>query len=105
VTSPEPEVPSTPQLLTIDDLRRLFRCGRTTAYARVREPGFPAALVLSGSAHRWWLHEVLAWLEGHRVDRSTGDAPGARDLDSSTDRMAPPPVPQPVELRRRNRIG
>jgi predicted DNA-binding transcriptional regulator AlpA len=100
---PSTPTPSTPQLLTIDDLRRLFRCGRTTAYARVHESGFPAPLVLSGSAHRWWQHEVLAWLEGHRVQRSTGNASGPQDRDATRARKSAPPTPQPVELRRRNR--
>jgi len=100
---PSTSMPSTPQLLTIDDLRRLFRCGRTTAYARVREPGFPSPLVLSGSAHRWWQHEVLAWLEGHRVQRAHGNASGQQQRDSASARTPTPPSPQPVELRRRNR--
>lgn len=94
--------PETPRLLTIDDLRRLFKCGRTTAYARVHEPDFPAPLALSGSAHRWWRHEVLAWLETRRVQRAQGTQ--ATHVHPAGIKQDPePPPPKPVALRRGGR--
>lgn len=80
------------RLLTIGDLRELLRCGRTTAYARVHEDDFPTPVVFSGSAHRWWEHEVIAWIETHRVERRTHPRtqPAVRE-----------PQPRPVAIRGR----
>lgn len=82
------------RLLTIADLQALLRCGRTTAYLRVHDEDFPTPVVFSGSAHRWWEHEVLDWIETHRRERC-GSLPLPRVEEGSA------PRPRPVELRRR----
>lgn len=87
------------RLLTIHDLQALFRCGRTSAYARVHESDFPTPVALSDSAHRWWEDEVLDWIEQHRLVR-----PQPTRRRPST----PPPLdraasvePRPVDIVRR----
>jgi predicted DNA-binding transcriptional regulator AlpA len=92
------------RLMTVHDLRELLQCGRTTAYARVHEPGFPEPVVLSASAHRWWRHEVLAWLDG-RQGTSASPHRGERPPEPRGDqpRRTPPTAPpRPIPIRRRN---
>lgn len=91
--------PSARRLLTINDLKILFRCGRTTAYERVHADDFPRPLALSGSAHRWWEHEVFEWLERQRVESPRPRADRGRQPALELD--APTAAPRPVELRRR----
>lgn len=88
------------RLLTIHDLQALFRCGRTSAYARVHESDFPAPVALSDSAHRWWEDEVLDWIEQHRLVRPSSERrrPAASlPLDQAIASVEP----RPVEIVRR----
>lgn len=100
--------PSTSRLLTIADLQRLLRCGRTTAYARTREPGFPRPLAISAAAYRWWEDEVVAWLETRRLDevqqRERIRAQRRGLTDEKTDQgILPVPTPRPTRRRLRVR--
>lgn len=85
-------------MLTVDDLQSLMACGRTTAYARTREPGFPDPVVFSGSSYRWWRHEVLEWVEAQRANPRRVRPAAARVPVERVD--APLPVPRPVQRRR-----
>lgn len=51
----------TGQLMTISDIRALFRLGRTAAYQLTLRPGFPAPVRLSPRCLRWWDTEVRAY--------------------------------------------
>jgi predicted DNA-binding transcriptional regulator AlpA len=53
--------PSGDTLMTILDIRRLFKLGRTAAYELTRRQGFPAPVHLSSRCYRWWASEVTAF--------------------------------------------
>ena len=63
--------PSTSRLLTIADLQRLLRCGRTTAYARTREPGFPRPLASRPRRIGGGRTKSSTWLETSTLDESS----------------------------------
>jgi predicted DNA-binding transcriptional regulator AlpA len=48
-------------LITITDIRRIFRLGRTAAYELTRRPGFPDPVRVSARCYRWWASEVDAF--------------------------------------------
>lgn len=54
-------------MLTISDIRRIFRLGKTAAYELTRRPDFPAAIPVSARCYRWWASEVDAYAEALRT--------------------------------------
>jgi predicted DNA-binding transcriptional regulator AlpA len=48
-------------LITITDIRRIFRLGRTAAYELTRRAGFPEPVRVSARCYRWWASEVDAF--------------------------------------------
>jgi predicted DNA-binding transcriptional regulator AlpA len=48
-------------LITITDIRRIFRLGRTAAYELTRRAGFPDPVRVSARCYRWWASEVDAF--------------------------------------------
>jgi predicted DNA-binding transcriptional regulator AlpA len=54
---------ATDRLITIADIRTLFRLGRTAAYELTRRPGFPAPVPVSRRCLRWWAGEVDAYAD------------------------------------------
>lgn len=54
-------------MLTISDIRRIFRLGKTAAYELTRRPDFPAAIPVSARCYRWWASEVEAYAEALRT--------------------------------------
>jgi predicted DNA-binding transcriptional regulator AlpA len=48
-------------LITITDIRRIFRLGRTAAYELTHRPGFPDPVQVSARCYRWWASEVDAY--------------------------------------------
>jgi predicted DNA-binding transcriptional regulator AlpA len=48
-------------LITITDIRRIFRLGRTAAYDLTRRAGFPEPVRVSARCYRWWASEVDAF--------------------------------------------
>lgn len=48
-------------LITIADIRRIFRLGRTAAYELTHRPGFPDPVRVSARCLRWWASEVDAF--------------------------------------------
>jgi len=53
----------TDQLLSIGDIRTLFKLGRTAAYELTHRPGFPAPVQISRGCLRWWVSEVNAYAD------------------------------------------
>ena len=51
------------RLMSISDIRMLFKLGRTAAYELTRRPGFPAPVQLSRRCLRWWASEVDAYAD------------------------------------------
>jgi predicted DNA-binding transcriptional regulator AlpA len=48
-------------LITITDIRRIFRLGRTAAYELTHRAGFPDPVRMSARCYRWWASEVDAF--------------------------------------------
>jgi predicted DNA-binding transcriptional regulator AlpA len=50
--------PGTDRLISVGDIRALFKLGRTAAYELTHRPGFPAPVQVSSRCLRWWASEV-----------------------------------------------
>lgn len=88
-----------PLMFTVNDLQTLWGCGRTAAYARTRENGFPAPIAFSDAAYRWWRHEVLEWMETKRLTTRPTRQPAVGRTTAAGDE--PLPAPRPVARRTR----
>ena len=55
--------PGTDRLISIRDIRTLFKLGRTAAYELTHRPGFPAPVQVSRRCLRWWASEVDAYAD------------------------------------------
>ena len=49
------------RLISVGDIRALFKLGRTAAYELTYRPGFPAPVRVSSRCLRWWASEVDAY--------------------------------------------
>jgi predicted DNA-binding transcriptional regulator AlpA len=54
---------ATDRLVSVADIRRLFKVGRTTAYELIHRPGFPAPVPVSHRCLRWWASEIHAYAD------------------------------------------
>jgi predicted DNA-binding transcriptional regulator AlpA len=52
--------PGADRLISVADIRVLFKLGRTAAYELTRRPGFPAAVQVSSRCLRWQGRSGLA---------------------------------------------
>jgi predicted DNA-binding transcriptional regulator AlpA len=62
------------QLISIDDIRALFKLGRTAAYELTHRAEFPAPVQVSRRCLRWWASEVDAYadaLQREAAERKT----------------------------------
>jgi predicted DNA-binding transcriptional regulator AlpA len=50
--------PGADRLISVADIRVLFKLGRTAAYELTHRPGFPAPVRVSSRCLRWWASEV-----------------------------------------------
>jgi predicted DNA-binding transcriptional regulator AlpA len=50
--------PGADRLISVTDIRALFKLGRTAAYELTHRPGFPAPVRVSSRCLRWWASEV-----------------------------------------------
>lgn len=53
--------PGADRLISVGDIRALFKLGRTAAYELTHRPGFPAPVRVSSRCLRWWASEVDAY--------------------------------------------
>jgi predicted DNA-binding transcriptional regulator AlpA len=53
----------TDRLMSVSDIRMLFKLGRTAAYQLTLRPGFPAPIQVSRCCLRWWASEVDAYAD------------------------------------------
>jgi predicted DNA-binding transcriptional regulator AlpA len=53
-------------LISVADIRVLFRLGRTAAYELTHRPDFPEPVVISSRCHRWWANEVITFANAIR---------------------------------------
>lgn len=61
---------STDRLISIGDIRDLFKLGRTAAYELTHRPEFPEPVPVSSRCYRWWASEVDAYAAALRLKRS-----------------------------------
>jgi predicted DNA-binding transcriptional regulator AlpA len=67
------------RLISIGDIRALFKLGRTAAYELTHRPDFPEPVPISPRCYRWWASEVEAFadsLRRKRPDQSAGGGGG-----------------------------
>lgn len=72
------------RLLTIHDLRQMFRLGRTAAYRLTTAPGFPPPKPISRSCYRWEAEAVEAFLAAMGPEQPLADRP-AQALAAAND--------------------
>jgi predicted DNA-binding transcriptional regulator AlpA len=76
-------------LITIADVRRIFRLGRTAAYELTRRPDFPSPVQVSARCYRWWASEVDAFAAALPREHAQQPRPASR-----------PRLPDPATLPR-----
>ena len=64
--------PACDRLISIADIRRLFKLGRTAAYELTHRPGFPDHVEISPHCYRWWANEVDEFAATLRRERAQG---------------------------------
>jgi predicted DNA-binding transcriptional regulator AlpA len=50
--------PASDRLISIADIRLIFKLGRTAAYELTHRQGFPDPVEISPRCYRWWAREV-----------------------------------------------
>jgi predicted DNA-binding transcriptional regulator AlpA len=71
------------RLISVGDIRKLFKLGRTAAYELTHRPEFPEPVPISSRCYRWWASEVDAFAEGlrrKRSDQSVGGGGGSQRM-------------------------
>ena len=81
--------PGTDRLISVGDIRALFKLGRTAAYELTRRPGFPAPVQVSRRCLRWWASEVDAYADA--LQRQGAQRRTLRTATPQPDRPAAPP--------------
>ena len=76
------------KLISIADIRTLFKLGRTAAYELTHRPGFPDPVPISPRCYRWWASEVDAFAASLRREHVRS---AARQVRKS--HQPDPPVP------------
>src|SRR5579863_5800575 len=61
---------TTDRLISIGDIRDLFKLGRTAAYELTHRPEFPEPVPVSSRCYRWWASEVDAYAAALRLKHS-----------------------------------
>ena len=79
------------RLISIGDIRRLFKLGRTAAYELTHRPEFPDPVPISSRCYRWWASEVDAFADSLRSKRPEQSARG-----SGTQPATKPQTPCPA---------
>jgi predicted DNA-binding transcriptional regulator AlpA len=82
ITVPEPEGDwqarwANDALITIADIRKRFKLGRTAAYELTHRPGFPDPVPISPRCYRWWASEVDAFAASLRHEKVSQAAAGS----------------------------
>jgi predicted DNA-binding transcriptional regulator AlpA len=62
----EPARWTSDRLISIGDIRELFKLGRTAAYELTRRPEFPEPVAISSRCYRWWASEVDTFADSLR---------------------------------------
>jgi predicted DNA-binding transcriptional regulator AlpA len=83
------------RLISIEDIRELFKLGRTAAYELTHRPDFPEPVPISSRCYRWWASEVDAFADNLRRKRSE------QSVQGGTQRATKPQTPHPAAPPRR----
>ena len=81
------------RLISIDDIRELFKLGRTAAYELTHRPEFPVPVQVSRRCLRWWASEVDAYADAlqregaERKTRQTAARPAGEATPSAARRI------------------
>ena len=83
---------TTDRLISIGDIRDLFKLGRTATYELTHRPEFPEPVPVSSRCYRWWASEVDAYAAALRLKRSQQSADTTQRATKPTDshRVTPP---------------
>jgi predicted DNA-binding transcriptional regulator AlpA len=75
----------TDRLISISDIRTLFKLGRTAAYELTHRSGFPEPVQVSRRCLRWWASEVNAYADTLQREgmRSRAHRATTRQADNS----------------------
>ena len=79
------------RLISIGDVRKLFKLGRTAAYELTHRPEFPEPVPISSRCYRWWASEVDAFADSLRRKRSEQCVRGGGTQRTTTPNPAMPP--------------
>lgn len=83
-------------LISIADIRKRFKLGRTAAYGLTHRPGFPDPVPISPRCYRWWASEVDAFATSLRREQASQSAAGSPRKEKP---QAPGPAP-PMRITR-----
>src|ERR1700733_12210688 len=83
---------TTDRLISIGDIRDLFKLGRTAAYELTHRLEFPAPVPVSSRCYRWWASEVDAYAAALRLKRSQQSSGATRPATqpNASHRATPP---------------
>jgi predicted DNA-binding transcriptional regulator AlpA len=95
------------RLISVREIRMLFRLGRTAAYELTHRSGFPEPVVISSRCYRWWASEVIAFAACSRREARQPRHPGngshasAREISHAS--TSPPHISGKVRIARTRR--
>jgi len=75
----------------MEDIRKLFKLGRTAAYELTRRPEFPEPVAISSRCYRWWASEVDTFANSLRRKSPDQSVRGDRTQLVTTPHPAMPP--------------
>jgi len=81
------------RLISIGDIRVLFKLGRTAAYELTHRPDFPEPVPISPRCYRWWASEVEAFADSLRRKRPDQCAAGGGTRRTAKPRTLDPATP------------
>jgi len=90
------------RLISIRDIREIFRLGRTAAYELTHRPEFPGTVLVSPRCYRWWASEVNAFVASLRRERETA-LPSSSTLASR--QLTPHPATTPRRITGKIRVA
>jgi len=94
---------ATDTLISIHDIRELFRLGRTAAYELTHRSGFPEPIKLSPRCYRWWASEVIAFTADVRLRNPPSRR--SRNAQRAAHRSASPNEPEPLRITGTMRVA
>ena len=71
-------------MISVGDIRVLFKLGRTAAYELTHRPEFPAPVRVSSRCLRWWASEVEAYAETLQREGAQGRTRRAATRDTGS---------------------